>query len=184
MNRAFCVLTVIVMLSASCGSKKEELFPYLRQPPDKEAIPGTYALSYFSTDLLKKNGFFDFTATLTLRNDGTFRAETMPHIWFDGRINGYDTFDGKWEIDKLSRVYDVILSEFKFTAGSVYSSPPEYATIFAGIADRTPSRPDYALAVPINHGDEGYLIFVKIDQPTKQSIQSKTSENRTSGGIK
>ena len=167
-------LTMIAVLACGFTSCSPQVgFPRLKGPPDLSTIPGLYILHPSSVARLKEKGYTNFSAKIAIDNDGTFEVASMPHCWMNMRTDvGYDSCSGTWraEIPAGSSDYHLVLDASGFTPESAYQTletnnifrknglPP---TLTLGIADRTSQRKEYALAVPLQNGDDNYLIFVK-----------------------
>ncbi|HEX4343397.1 MAG TPA: hypothetical protein VH255_08395 [Verrucomicrobiae bacterium] len=144
-------------------------FPFQRERPIEADIPGTYVLLPERANSLKAQGYTNVSAQIILRKDKTFEIRDMPHLWLYSSSfrDGYDTCSGTWEIEVPigSKTYSVVpqIEHFSETSAINQEKDKEYslAGVILDIADKTKVRPDYALAVPLNWGDEGYLIFVK-----------------------
>lgn len=166
MSFRICMIAAISACMLTSCSKNE--FPYLYNPPDQWALPGTYVLVPDSVTRLQEMGYSQFNAKITIKGDGTFEASSMPGDWIDdvSSKHGYDNCSGTWKPEGLSDRYFIILTILKFSADSAFNSNGNFKgheppLIFLGIADRTPERKQYALAVLLNNEDDGCLIFVK-----------------------
>jgi len=144
-------------------------FPFVRGDPDLKSLAGIYRLDAEATSLAtidpRKSGYRELDATIQLNGDGTFEVRRLPNmssLWFQptGAI-GYDDFTGRWRAThELIGLNDLVFSEdspSRSTSGPSGIKP--WLTL--EVIDRTKQRPQYALAAPLNNGDEGHLIFVK-----------------------
>jgi len=159
---------IVGVLLFSGQLRFEGEFPFQREPPINEDIPGIYVLAEGSARMLADKGYTNLTAQINLRKDKKFEIQDMPHLWLYGSSYraGYDSCQGTWKVAKPGRVYDIIATIESYSTNSAYERDPDkgYGTLGfvpLGIAAKTKARPDYALAVPLNHGDEGNIIFVK-----------------------
>jgi hypothetical protein len=188
MNRTTLVTIALFSFLLSSCSKVE--FPELRVPPDANSLPGTYLLNSRSAErLMDQDGYRDISASIELKANYTFEAKRMPHEWLDVFMyksirgtNLYDNCSGTWVVERNRYgVYSVLLYISDFSADSAFAHGEGYKKLQADVADQrkrgsttnlgavwglgitglTKSRKEYGLAVPLNHGDHGYIIFDK-----------------------
>jgi hypothetical protein len=146
-------------------------FPFLRTPPIERDLPGLYVLDKGTAHMLSQKGYTNLSAKILLKNDKTFEISEMPHLWLYGSDYraGYDSCVGTWRIEKPrtgTSVYSVTAWISNYSTNSAFLKDTGkgfggLGFVHLGIADKTTKRPDYALAVELNVGDEGYLFFVK-----------------------
>lgn len=153
----------------SCWTLNSPEYPFLEQLPPESELVGTYTLLPHSQQRLTEMGFPTKNGTIQLDANGTFHA-VVPHVWWGPELTDYDTCSGDWVLEQpvwKSKNYHVILHIDSVSPGSVYwsckdhPSPKPKGSVSLGIADRTEERDEYALALPLNNGDHGYLIFLK-----------------------
>jgi hypothetical protein len=151
------MLAFVLLSFISHKSEEQNPFPYLRTMPTESLLPGIYVLDPSSIGYLKSRGFNNFSATIVLNADKTFKVTQMPHIWIDGMADGsgYDACSGSWSIGQntTDQTYNVTLEGDK--------SVMPHGAAFLGIAAPKGERKTYALAVPIFTGDFDYVIFVR-----------------------
>jgi hypothetical protein len=145
-------------------------FPFLTTPPIENDLFGSYVLDKRSAAMLKKKGYTNLNAEIVLNKDKTLIITNMPHLWLFGSDYrpGYDNCTGPWHVQKLpgrSGQYIVNVHSYSYSSNSAMLTDPVNGvwnlTPFLGIAAKTKGRSDYALAVELNNGDEGALLFVK-----------------------
>ncbi len=163
MHRAAWI-SVLICVLCSC-SRFEGAFSFLREPPKHERLPGSYVLdpAVYSYASLKRQGYADLSATITLKPDGTFTANRIPDCCIYGEygyFGGYFEGSGRWSLVKHDSVFDVRFEfvQLRREGATDINQPKLFRERSFTI---TKGDPSYGLAAPLFDGEFQYAYFRK-----------------------
>lgn len=154
-------LSMAIALCA-CG-RFEGALSFLRESPQLELLPGTYVLDpqSYSFASLRREGYSDTDATITLRGDRTFTIARVPDCCVYGQFGyfgGYFEGEGDWSVEKSASVYQVRLRFRELRREEV--AQRKQPQLFKDVAFTLTKRPsEYGFAAPLFDGEYQYAYF-------------------------
>jgi hypothetical protein len=158
-----CAFLVFVFIIVSAPPEMDRGYPFLHEPPYPPQLAGSYALTPQALNRLRERGEGDSGSRLVLNADGTFQAASVHPSWPWLAEGGTERFSGSgtWGVQKpVGGESWAVFCDFRAADREGERKVGE-RSMGLWIAAKTKARPEYALGIGLNSGDEGYLVFAR-----------------------